>query len=71
MSSIHSKLYHEGKEISAKLIKDIFLGQDEKSILLLDYVDEYLLEIGKLTDHYRLGWKGFIQLFVSFRPLME
>lgn len=51
------QLETEGKDISAKILKDIFRGKDKKeeeenSILLVDYFDTYIRRISKLTSDY-------------------
>lgn len=48
------QLETEGKDISAKILKDIFRGKDQKaeeenSILLVDYFDAYIRRISKLV----------------------
>lgn len=51
------QLETEGKDISAKILKDIFRGKGQKeskenSIILIDYFDTYIKRIGKLTSEY-------------------
>ena len=53
ITKIHTRLISENKEVSAKNIKDIFLGRDEKSISLLSYINDHINEIAQLTTHYK------------------
>jgi site-specific recombinase XerD len=53
VNRIQNNLIAEDREVSAKLIKDIFLGRDEKSVLLLQYFDDHIREIAQLTNQYR------------------
>jgi len=53
VTKIHSKLINDGKEATAKIIKDIYLGKDEKSITLICYLDDHIREIAQLTSQYK------------------
>lgn len=53
VTRIHSKLISDGKEVTAKLIKDIYLGKDEKSVTLISYLDDHIREIAQLTTQYK------------------
>jgi site-specific recombinase XerD len=53
VTKIHSKLINDGKEATAKIIKDIYLGKDEKSITLICYLDDHIREIAQLTGQYK------------------
>lgn len=54
------QLEMEGKEISAKILKDIFRGKDREpeedtSVSLVEYFNEYIARITKLTRDYTAG----------------
>lgn len=53
VTRIHSKLINDGKEVTAKTIKDIYLGKDEKSISLISYLNDHIKEIAQLTSQYK------------------
>jgi site-specific recombinase XerD len=53
VTKIHSKLISDGKEVTAKLIKDIYLGKDEKSVTLISYLNDHIREIAQLTTQYK------------------
>lgn len=54
---IKRQLETEGKDISAKILKDIFRGKDQKSeeddsVLTVDYFNDYIIRISKLKSDY-------------------
>ena len=53
VTRIHSKLINDGKEVTAKIVKDIFLGKDEKSISLINYLNDHIREIAQLSSQYK------------------
>lgn len=53
VTRIHSKLINDGKEVTAKTIKDIFLGKDEKSISFINYLNDHIREIAQLSTQYK------------------
>ncbi len=53
VTRIHSKLINDDKEVTAKLIKDIYLGRDEKSVSLISYLEDHIREIAQLTTQYK------------------
>jgi site-specific recombinase XerD len=53
ITRIHSKLINDGVEVTAKIIKDIYLGRDEKSVSLISYLDTHIKEISQLTLQYK------------------
>lgn len=54
VTRIHSKLINDGKEVTAKIIKDMYLGRDEKSVSLISYLNDHIREISQLTTQYKL-----------------
>ena len=55
VTRIHTKLISDGNEVSAKIIKDIYLGKDEKTTTLIGYLNSHILEISQLTSEYKPG----------------
>lgn len=55
INRIHTQLIRDNKEVTAKLIKDVYLGRDEKSISLISYVDDHIREISQLTTQYKIS----------------
>ena len=55
VTRIHTKLISDGNEVSAKIIKDIYLGKDEKTTTLIGYLNSHILEISQLTIEYKPG----------------
>lgn len=71
------QLETEGKDISAKILKDIFRGKDQKaeeenSILLVDYFDAYIRRISKLTSDYSTSTlKNYRTTLIHLRAFLK
>ena len=52
---IRRQLAYNNKPISAKIIRDIYTGNDRTHILLLQYFDEYVNKIKKQTEEFSKG----------------
>ncbi|PCH69132.1 MAG: hypothetical protein COC01_02255 [Bacteroidetes bacterium] len=52
IDAIHTELVKDKKEISAKVIKDIYTGKDSSVIYLLSYMNQHIQEITQLTNEY-------------------
>ncbi|SKB55363.1 Site-specific recombinase XerD [Salegentibacter holothuriorum] len=66
---IHDRLVREGKKISAKIIKDIYFGKEEKQYMLIEIFQEHNDEMEKLIGK---GYtKGTLQRYNACKKHIE
>src|SRR5690606_15962131 len=66
---IHDRLLREGKKISAKIIKDIYLGKEEKEYMLLEIFQDHNDQMEKLIGK---GFtKGTLQRYNACKKHIE